>query len=169
MSDNVIGRRRFLQLAGLGAAGAALAACSKPSATWNAGGSPSSPGATGSGTPSPSPTGTPTPSGAPVHVRLYQGDGSIWGVGMPIIAYLSAKITDSRAFSEATKVTVNGAEVQGAWYFMHSTIYKDYPLEAHYRLINFWPAHATIHMDLPVQGQSAGTGLVYDDSLTLDM
>ena len=86
MSDNVIGRRRFLQLAGLGAAGAALAACSKPTASWNAGGASPSPAGTDTATPSPSPTGTPTPSGAPVHVRLYQGDGSTWGVGMPIIA-----------------------------------------------------------------------------------
>ncbi len=169
MRDTVIGRRMFLKLAGLGAAGAALAACSQPTASWNAGSGSPSPGATSSGTPSPSPTGTPTPSGAPVHVRLYQGDGSTWGVGMPIIAYLSATITDSRAFNESTKVTVNGSEVQGAWFFQHSGIYKGYPLEAHYRLQDLWPAHAAIHMDLAVQGQSAGPGLVYDDSLTLDM
>jgi lipoprotein-anchoring transpeptidase ErfK/SrfK len=168
MRDNVIGRRAFLKLAGVGAAGAVLAACSKPTASWNAGTGSPSPGASG-GTPSASPTGTPAPSGAPVHVRLYQGDGSTWGIGMPIIAYLSKMITDSRPFNEATKVTVNGNEVQGAWFFQHSTIYKDYPLEAHYRTQTYWPGHATIHMDLPVQGQSAGTGLVFDDSLTLDM
>src|SRR5215471_1613310 len=112
MRDTVIGRRAFIKLAGLGAAGAALAACSQPTASWNAGGgggsgAPSPSGGDG-GTPSASPTGTPAPSGAPVHVRLYQGDGSTWGVGMPIIAYLSATITDGRPFAAATTVTVNG-------------------------------------------------------------
>jgi lipoprotein-anchoring transpeptidase ErfK/SrfK len=168
MRDTIIGRRKFLKLAGLGAAGAALAACSQPTASWNAGSGSPSPGGSG-GTPSASPTGTPTPSGAPVHVRLFQGDGSTWGVGMPIIASLSATITDSRAFNEATKVTVNGTEVQGAWFFQRSKTLKGYPLEAHYRLQTYWPAHATIHLDLPVQGQSAGPGFVYDDSLTLDI
>jgi lipoprotein-anchoring transpeptidase ErfK/SrfK len=111
----------------------------------------------------------PAPSGRPVHVRLYQGDGSTYGVGMPIIAYVSAAITDARPFANATRVTVNGSQVDGAWYFQRSAIYKDYPLEAHYRLEDYWPGHASIHLDLPVQGLSAGTGLVFDNSLTLDM
>jgi lipoprotein-anchoring transpeptidase ErfK/SrfK len=104
-----------------------------------------------------------------VHVRLFQADGATYGIGMPIIAYLSATITDSRAFSEATKVTVNGQPAQGAWYFQRSAIYKDSPVEAHYRMQDYWPAHAQIHMDLAVQGLSAGTGFVFDNSLTLDM
>jgi lipoprotein-anchoring transpeptidase ErfK/SrfK len=104
-----------------------------------------------------------------VHVRLFQGDGSTWGVGMPIIAYLSAKITDGKDFAAATAVTVNGEPAQGAWYFQHSAIYKGYPLEAHYRTEKYWPAHAKVHMDLAAQGKPAGPGLVFDNSLTLDM
>jgi lipoprotein-anchoring transpeptidase ErfK/SrfK len=88
---------------------------------------------------------------------------------MPIIAYLSATITDARAFAKATSVTVNGSAVQGGWYFEKSGIYQGYPVEAHYRPQNYWPAHATIHLDLPVRGLSAGTGLVFDNSLTLDI
>jgi lipoprotein-anchoring transpeptidase ErfK/SrfK len=165
MKDIAIGRRKLLAVAGLGVADLVLTACSKRSGTtWNSGSGPSA-----SGSPTASPTGTPTPTGAPVHVRLYQGDGSTWGVGMPIIAYLSKMITDSSAFNGATTVTVNGSPVQGAWFFQRSRIYKDSPIEAHYRLQDYWPAHASIHMDLPVQGLSAGPGLVYDDSLTLDM
>jgi len=166
MSDGLIDRRRFLALAGLGVTGSLLAACgNQPNTEWNGGASPgaSSPGG------SPSPTGTPAPTGKPVHVRLFQGDGSTWGVGMPIIAYLSAKITDAKPFAAATQVTVNGAPAQGAWYFQNSAIYKDYPIEAHYRLAEYWPAHATIRMDLPVQGISGGPDWVYDNSLTLDM
>ncbi|MEN3307832.1 MAG: hypothetical protein V7603_4034 [Micromonosporaceae bacterium] len=88
---------------------------------------------------------------------------------MPIIAYLSARITDARAFVAATRVTVGGSPVQGAWYFAKSGIYSGYPLEAHYRLADYWPAHAAIHLDLPVKGVSGGTGLVFDKSLTLDV
>jgi lipoprotein-anchoring transpeptidase ErfK/SrfK len=88
---------------------------------------------------------------------------------MPIIAYLSAKITDAHAFAAATTVTVNGTPAQGAWYFEKSAIYSGYPLEAHYRTQGYWPAHAKIHLDLSVKGKSAGTGLVFDNSLSLDM
>ena len=42
-------------------------------------------------------------------------------------------------------------------------------MEAHWRPQTYWPGHAKIHMDLPVKGVSAGAGLVFDDSLTLDM
>jgi hypothetical protein len=60
---------------------------------------------------------SPAPSGKPVHVRLYVKDGATYGVGMPIIAYLSASITSAKDFDAATQVTVNGEPVQGAWYF----------------------------------------------------
>jgi lipoprotein-anchoring transpeptidase ErfK/SrfK len=88
---------------------------------------------------------------------------------MPIIAYLSARITDARAFTAATRVTVNGSAAQGAWYFQKSALYDRFPLEAHYRLADYWPAHAAIHLDLQVKGRSAGPGLVFDNSLTLDI
>ncbi len=143
---------------------ALLAASACSNAQWQSGS-----GATPSGSaPAGSASATPA-TGRPVHVRLYQSDGATYGVGMPIIAYLSATITDGQPFAAATVVTANGAPVAGAWYFEKSAIYKDYPLEAHYRPNDYWPAHASIHMDLPVQGVSAGPGLVYDDSLTLDI
>src|SRR5215470_14986758 len=105
---NGMNRRRVLGLAGLGAAGAVLAACSKSSP--QAGSS----GPLGSGSSGPSgPNTSPSPSdglirgsGKPVHVRLLQGDGSTWGVGMPIVAYLSADIADAHMFAKASKVTV---------------------------------------------------------------
>jgi lipoprotein-anchoring transpeptidase ErfK/SrfK len=88
---------------------------------------------------------------------------------MPIIAYLSTKITDAHSFAAAAKVTVNDTPAEGAWYFQKSTIYSGFPLEAHYRTESYWPAHAKVHLDMPLKGQSAGTGLVYDNSLTLDI
>src|SRR6185436_3947183 len=145
----------------------ALAGCSKTE--WSSGSSAPPSGGEPGATAEPSASGTPAPTGDPVHVRLFQGDGSTWGVGMPIIAYLSKSITDGKAFAEATQVTVNGEPAEGAWFFQKSAIYKGYPLEAHYRPAKYWPAHAEIHMDLPVQGLSAGPDLVFDNSLTLDM
>ena len=105
---------------------------------------------------------------APVHVSLQMSDGSQVGVGMPIIAYLSRPIKDAKAFQAATKVTVNGNPVTGAWYFETKYGLKGKPIEADYRLQTYWPGHAQIHMDLPVKGLDAGTGLKFDDSLTLD-
>jgi lipoprotein-anchoring transpeptidase ErfK/SrfK len=119
----------------------------------------------------PPPTSATTsvaPAAAPVHVRLKFSDGSEFGVGIPVIAYFSKKISDGKAFADATQVTVDGQPVQGAWYFEPSASQQGYPLEAHYRLKDYWPAHAAVKMDLPVQGLSAGKGLAFDNSLTLD-
>ncbi|HEV7192660.1 MAG TPA: L,D-transpeptidase [Jatrophihabitantaceae bacterium] len=108
-----------------------------------------------------------SPAAKAVHVRLKWSDGSQFGVGVPVIAYLSRKITDARAFAAATSVTVDGTPVAGAWYFETTNNEPGYPLEAHYRLQNYWPAHAKIAVKMPLQGLSAGPGLAYDDSLTL--
>jgi lipoprotein-anchoring transpeptidase ErfK/SrfK len=121
-------------------------------------------------TPSPSPSPTapviPQGSGAPVHIKLFGGDGQTYGVGMPMIAYLSKKITDARGFDLASTVTVNGQPAGGAWYFEDSALIAGYPIEAHYRPPTFWPAHASIQLTMNTQGVSAGPGLVFDDSLT---
>ena len=104
----------------------------------------------------------------PVHVSVLESDGSVYGVGMPIIAWFNVAPTDGAAFAKATKVTVNGTEVPGAWYF-ERTSHAGSAMEAHYRPQSYWPGHAKIHLDLPVQGLSAGPGLSFDDSLTLDV
>lgn len=115
------------------------------------------------------PSATPTADAKRVHVRLLEGDGSTWGIGMPIIAYIGGKVTDAKAFAAATTVTVNGAPAPGAWYFQKSAIYSGYPIEAHYRTQAYWPGHARIQMNLAVKDQPAGPGMVFDNSLTLDM
>jgi lipoprotein-anchoring transpeptidase ErfK/SrfK len=127
------------------------------------------PASTPTGSASSSASVPPAATGAPVHIRLYQNDGQTYGVGMPIIVYLSKAITAGKPFTAASTVTVNGQKVDGAWFFQKSGIYPDYPLEAHYRPEKFWPAHATISLDLPSQGISAGKNLVFDNSLTLMM
>jgi lipoprotein-anchoring transpeptidase ErfK/SrfK len=120
------------------------------------------------GAPTTKASSKPAKPKTPVHVALKFSDGSRFGVGIPVIAYFSKQLSDARPFSDATKVTVNGAPVKGAWYFEHSSADKKYPVEAHYRLQNYWPAHSQVHVDLPVKGLSAGGNMAFDDSLTSD-
>jgi lipoprotein-anchoring transpeptidase ErfK/SrfK len=121
-----------------------------------------------SATPTPTPTPTVSKVTKPVHVSLLENDGATYGVGMPIIAWFNVAPTSGVAFAAATKVTVNGSPIKGAWYFEH-TSHAGSALEAHFRPQNYWPAHATVSVDLPIKGLSAGPGLSFDDSLTLSI
>jgi lipoprotein-anchoring transpeptidase ErfK/SrfK len=101
-----------------------------------------------------------------VHVSTFEGDDETFGVGMAVIALFSVAPTDAAAFEKAATVAVNGKPATGSWFWQDSTV-PGYPTEALYREKDFWPAHSTIDVNLPVKGLSAGTGLQYDDSLTL--
>jgi lipoprotein-anchoring transpeptidase ErfK/SrfK len=99
-----------------------------------------------------------------VKVSSLEADGATFGVGMPIVLNFSPTPTDSTAFTKAAVVTVNGQPVSGKRYWEKP--YADQPVQAHYRTQNYWPAHATIEVKLPIGGLSAGKGLVYDSALT---
>ena len=120
-----------------------------------------------SGAPRSTPARHPVVVTKPVHVSLFQGDGQTYGVGMPLIAQFTKKVTDAHAFNQAVTVTVNGQPAQGAWFWVPSN--AGYAMEAHYRLQKYWPAHSKIEMKMPLKGVSAGKGLAYDDSLTLSI
>jgi lipoprotein-anchoring transpeptidase ErfK/SrfK len=87
---------------------------------------------------------------------------------MPIIAYFDRMVTDATAFERATKVSVNGKPADGAWYWEKSAR-AGQVVEARYRLRQYWPAYAKVYVDMPVKGLSAGTGLSFDNSLTLSI
>jgi lipoprotein-anchoring transpeptidase ErfK/SrfK len=155
----------------LGGAALVVTACSSAgTGTGTAGQSSSSNASSSTAAPSTSAVATtsaaPKPS-TPVHVSLKLSDGSQVGVGMPIIAFFSRPIVTAKAFAGATKVTVNDKPVTGAWYCEEYTS-KATPIECDWRMEGYWPAHAHIHMDLPVNGLSAGPGLAFNDSLTSD-
>jgi lipoprotein-anchoring transpeptidase ErfK/SrfK len=116
----------------------------------------------------PTSSSPPAKPAKPVHIRTLNADGAQYGVGMPVIAYFSRKITSAKALQAATKVTVNGQPINGAWYFEYSDAQKGYPIEGHWRPQNFWPAHSRVHVDIPAKGLSAGNGMAFNDSLTLD-
>ena len=110
---------------------------------------------------------TPTEKPATmVHMTSLNTDGSTYGVGMPVIVYLSKKITDAKAMQDATKVTVNGKPAKGAWYFEYSSAKKKYPIEGHFRLQDYWPAHSRVHVDFPPAGTPVGKGYELDGKLS---
>lgn len=115
-------------------------------------------------------TSAPAPSagsGRLVHIELANAEGATYGVGMPVIAYFSRQITDAAALTAATTIAVNGVPAHGAWYFERSTR-AAYPLEGHLRLARFWPAHSKIRVALATKGVTAGTGLAFDDTASVD-
>lgn len=103
-----------------------------------------------------------------MHVSLFEDDGQRFGVAMPIIAYFSAAITDASVFDKVVTVTVNSSRVHGAWYFEHSSQSSE-ALEAHYRTAEYWPAHASIKVSMPLAGLWAGKALVFSNNVSLSM
>jgi lipoprotein-anchoring transpeptidase ErfK/SrfK len=160
---------RVLASAAAGVTALLLAGCTGGGSGGGSGGAQpqaSSPARTTTAAP---PTAAPTsPAGKPVHVTTFEGDGKTYGVGMPVIAYFSRKVTDASAFEKAVTVTVDGKKADGAWYWEASQR-DQYALEAHYRLRDYWPAHATITVDMPLKGVSAGPGLTFSNDLALTM
>ena len=85
-----------------------------------------------------------------------------------IVAQKDVTAPGASVFDKVATVTVNGVPAHGAWYWERSSQTAD-ALEAHYRLANYWPAHATIHVNMPIAGLWAGRGLVFANNLTLTM
>src|SRR5205823_6616269 len=69
---------------------------------------------------------------------------------------------------KVVKVTVNGQPSNGSWFFQKSNN-PAYQMEALYRERTYWKPHARVHVDMPLKGVSAGPGLTFANSLTLDM
>ena len=111
-----------------------------------------------------SPVSGPAQTGSRVRVTSMITDGETVGVGMPIVLRLTPAPTDASAFAKAAKVTVNGKAAGGAWFWERPSAddQRADTVEAHYRPKTYWPADATIRLDLPIAGLSAGRGLVFD-------
>jgi Bacterial Ig domain len=122
-----------------------------------AGGTGASEGAGSTGATAPSSPTAPSSASTPtrtVRVSSLLSDGQTYGVGMPIVLFFSPIPTDAAAFTKAVKVTVNGQPANGAWYWEQPTAdeVKSQTVEAHYRAKDYWPAHAKIHVDIPIGG-----------------
>lgn len=177
--------RAFAVVAAVGIA-ALLASCTssvsgKPVTTTS---TSSSPGGSTSGSQSSAATSSAAAAAKPVHIRLLEDDTNgppTYGVGMPIVVYLNAKITEARDFVAATTVKVNGVVNNGFWYFEKSALNAGYPVQASFIPFNpdapayydgnqtLWPPNADIQMTMNTKGVSGGPGLAFDDDLTLHM
>ncbi len=142
---------------------ALTAGCSSAAAHQGAGvkpGGATSPTAV-AGTPAASPTPKPPPA-RPVYASLFEGDGRVYGVGMPIIMRFNRPVLDSSQIERTIQVTSNPPAAPGAWYWFTKT-------EAHYRPATYWPGHATITVNAPLKGVRAGPRLAVANDLTLTM
>ncbi|MGH8889289.1 MAG: L,D-transpeptidase [Acidothermaceae bacterium] len=73
------------------------------------------------------------------------------GVGMPIIIYFTAPVTDRAAVEKALSVE-ESVPVEGGWHWYSST-------EIHYRPQQYWPAGEQVTVNADVAGVDAGKGV----------
>jgi lipoprotein-anchoring transpeptidase ErfK/SrfK len=92
-------------------------------------------------------------------VKIAPLEGEIVGVGMPIVVYFTAAVTDKAAVERALTVDMS-QDVLGAWHWYGSK-------EVHYRPVEYWPAgeEVTLHADL--RGVNAGKGVWGVENRTL--
>ena len=94
---------------------------------------------------------------------ILEGAGQTYGVGMPIILYIDAKITDKAAVERALQVTTS-RPVVGAWYW-------DYPCNmavtcAYFRPRDYWPPGTTVSFTGHLNGVRGAPGLYGAHTLT---
>ena len=94
---------------------------------------------------------------------ILEGAGQTYGVGMPIILYFDAKITDKAAVERALQVTTS-RPVVGAWYW-------DEPCNmavtcAYFRPRDYWPAGTTVSFTGHLNGVRGAPGLYGAHTLT---
>jgi len=94
---------------------------------------------------------------------ILEGAGQTYGVGMPIILYIDAKITDKAAVERALQVTTS-RPVVGAWYW-------DEPCNmavtcAYFRPRDYWPAGTTVSFTGHLNGVRGAPGLYGAHTLT---
>jgi lipoprotein-anchoring transpeptidase ErfK/SrfK len=94
---------------------------------------------------------------------ILEGAGQTYGVGMPIILYIDAKITDKAAVERALQVTTS-RPVVGAWYW-------DEPCNmavtcAYFRPRDYWPAGTTVSFTGHLNGVQGAPGLYGAHTLT---
>ena len=77
--------------------------------------------------------------------------GEVVGVGMPIIVYFTAPVTDRAAIERRLHVDAS-IPVKGAWHWYSST-------EVHYRPQQYWPVGDKVTITAAIEGVNAGKGV----------
>lgn len=78
-------------------------------------------------------------------------DGETVGVGMPVVVTFDVPVTDRAEFERHMHVESTPRQ-RGTWHWLSDT-------EAHWRPRTYWKAGTDVHVDLDVNGVSAGDGV----------
>lgn len=78
-------------------------------------------------------------------------EGETVGVGMPIVVYFTAPVTDRAAVEKRLKVE-ESTPVVGAWHWYSDT-------EVHYRPAQYWPPGEKVTVTVGIKGVDAGNGV----------
>lgn len=77
--------------------------------------------------------------------------GQVMGIGMPVIVHFDVPVTDRAEFEKHMSVTSQPAQA-GAWHWISGN-------EVHWRPKTYWQPGTTVHVDLDLNGVSAGNGI----------
>ncbi len=78
-------------------------------------------------------------------------DGSVMGIGMPVIVTFDVPVTDRAEMQKYMSVTSTPAQA-GSWHWVSSQ-------EVHWRPRTYWQPGTHVHVDLDVNGVNAGNGI----------
>lgn len=88
---------------------------------------------------------------AGLDVRLTPGDGTVVGVGQPIIVVFDHPVVN-KAQVETRLVVRTTPQVDGAWHWFSDR-------EVHWRPETYWAAHTLVSLDADLRGIDAGNGV----------
>jgi len=94
--------------------------------------------------------------------EIIEGDQT-YGVGMPIILYLSQPVTNRAAVERALQIRTS-RRVEGAWYW--DTECNTAPVCLYFRPRHYWPTHTRVTFTGHLNGVEAAPGLYGDHTLT---
>jgi len=78
-------------------------------------------------------------------------DGSVMGIGMPVIVTFDVPVTDRAEMQRYMTVTSTPAQI-GTWHWVSGQ-------EVHWRPKTYWQPHTRVHVDLRLNGVNAGNGI----------
>ncbi len=96
-------------------------------------------------------------------VEIVQGQGQTYGVGMPIVLYLSRPVTDRAAVERALQLRTS-RRIVGAWYWDSECGLA--PVCLYFRPRHYWPVHTEVSFTGHLNGVEAAPGVYGDHTLT---
>jgi len=93
-------------------------------------------------------------------MRIAPLEGEVVGVGMPIVVYFTAAVTNEAAVERALVVD-SAVPVVGSWHWYGNK-------EVHYRPMDYWPAGDVVTLHANLKGVDAGKGVWGLENRTLN-